>query len=309
MTFALKLIPTDMFDMMLVRFFVQTIIFGSYAGFYKRYSIFNTNGQPFACAMNTIMSSGTNLTYLAAFYFLPLSDLNTIKYSYIVWAAILSVIFLKDRFKSTNLLSLILTIIGIVLATKSNMFLNLINGLNSTNVESTNQTNTSEILGTLHHTSPENPLYYLGIIFGLISSLTKAIQMIARKHLVSSKQPHSVMNFQFTFVALFTTIIYSLIRRYWQPEPYPWGWMCTAGVLIGCVQTVTNTFYIKGLKRENVQFVSILGTLDILHGVALQYIFFRQTKNWIFFVGASLVVISAILLTVDNHRAKKKSKT
>ena len=77
-----------MFDIMIVQFLIQSVVFGSYAAFYKRYNGFDTNGQPIDCALNILMSSGTNLSYLAAFYFLPLSDLNTIKYSYIVWAAI-----------------------------------------------------------------------------------------------------------------------------------------------------------------------------------------------------------------------------
>ena len=303
-TFALKLIPADMFDIMIVRFLVQSVVFGSYAAFYKRYNVFNTNGQPIACALNIFMSSGTNLTYLAAFYFLPLSDLNTIKYTYIVWAAILSVIFLKDHFKLINALSLLLTIIGLILATKSNFFMQKLyqwtfcTPLNNTNV--TNPDLSSE--------ASNSPYYYLGITFALISSITKAIQLIARKQLVSKKQPYSVMNFQFTVVALFVALSYSLIRRYWQPEAYPWKWMATVGVAIGCFQLLTNTFYAKALKRENVQLLSIIGTLDILYAVLLQYIFFRQTKTWIFYLGASLVVTSTIILSVDSHRKNKEQK-
>jgi drug/metabolite transporter (DMT)-like permease len=306
-TFSLKLIPADMFDMMIVRFLIQSIVFGSYAAFYKHYSIFNTNGQPIACALNILMSSGTNLSYLAAFYFLPLSDLNTIKYTYIVWAAILSVIFLKDRFKFVNGISLILTLTGCILATKPHFFIKTLTNLfNQTVVSTTTATiATSTMISSAATTSP---YYYIGVLFAFISSLTKAIQMIARKQLVKTKQPHSVMNFQFTVVAFIVVCIYSLIRRFWQPGPYPWKWMCTAGVVIGCFQLITNTFYAKALKRENVQLLSILGTLDILYACLLQYIFFRLTKSWMFYIGASLIVISAIILSIDSHLMTKKSK-
>ena len=80
-TFGYKLVPADTYDIMIVRFLLQSIVFGGYAHFYKHYNLFSTNGQPIACLMNILMSSTTNLTYLAAFYFLPLSDLNTIKYT------------------------------------------------------------------------------------------------------------------------------------------------------------------------------------------------------------------------------------
>ena len=289
-----------MFDIMIVRFFIQFTVFGSYAIFYKHYDVLNTNGQPVACALNIIMSSGTNLFYLAAFYFLPLSDLNTIKYTYIVWAAILSVIFLKDRFTSINALSLFLTLTGLLLATKPQFFLDTISGTFNL---STNMT-------TLNISSPEtnSPYYYLGVIFAFGSSLTKAMQMIARKQLVTTKQPYSVMNFQFTIFAFIVSCLYSIIRRFWQPGPYPWKWMGTVGIVIGCLQLITNTFYAKALKRENVQLLSILGTLDIFYACLLQYIFLRLIKSWIFYIGASLVVLSAIILSVQSYLTSKKPK-
>jgi drug/metabolite transporter (DMT)-like permease len=303
-TFALKLIPADMFDIMIIRFLIQSVVFGSFAAFYKRYNVFDTNGQPFACAMNVLMSSGTNLTYLAAFYFLPLSDLNTIKYTYIVWAAILSVIFLKDRFKVVNGISLMLTVIGLLLATKPHFLMKILSHIfDESIIFSTNTTNTN-----VSSAAVTSQYYYIGVVFAFISSLTKAIQMIARKKLVATKQPYSVMNFQFTSVALIVVILYSIIRRFWQPSPYPWKWMFTVGVVIGCFQLITNTFYAKALKRENVQLLSILGTMDILYACVLQYIFLRLTKSWIFYIGASFIVISAIILSIDSHLMHKKQR-
>ncbi|UJR23402.1 hypothetical protein I4U23_026410 [Adineta vaga] len=286
---------------------VQSIVFGAYAAFYKHYKVFDTNGQPIASALNILMSSGTNLTYLAAFYFLPLSDLNTIKYTYIVWSAILAVIFLKDRFKIVNGISLTLTIAGLVLATKPHFFIKTLSHIFDQPTGNTSLTTiaTTTIMNSAAKTSP---YYYLGVILAFMSSFTKAVQMIARKQLVKTKQPYSVMNFQFTAFALIISLLYSLIRRFWIPESYPWKWMCTAGVAIGCVQLVTNTFYAKALKRENVQLISIIGAVDILYGCVLQYIFFRLTKSWMFYVGASLIVLSAIILSIHSHLSNKKAR-
>jgi drug/metabolite transporter (DMT)-like permease len=310
-TFALKLIPADMFDIMIGRFFVQSVGFGAFAAFYKRYNVFNTNGQPIACALNIFMSSSTNLTYFGAFYFLPLSDLNTIKYTYIVWAAILSVIFLKDRFKIINGISFFFTCIGLILATKPHFFIKIFTHLfhpSSTIVANTTASTITTTIATAVTAATTSPYYYLGIGLASVSALAKAIQMIARKQLVKTKQPYSVMNFQFTIVGLLVSIIYSIIRRFWQPEPYPWKWMGTAGVFFGCVQLLTNTFAAKALKRENVQLISILGSLDIIYAVILQYIFFRQTKSWIFYVGASLIVLSAVIVSLESHWANKRDR-
>ena len=157
------------------------------------------------------------------------------------------------------------------------------------------------------------PYYYLGIALASLSALTKAIQMIARKQLVITKQPYSVMNFQFTVLGLFVSLIYGVVRRFWLPAPYEWKWMMIAGLIFGAFQLITNTFYAKALKRENLQLLSILGSLDIVYAVVLQYIFFQKTKPWIFYIGALFIVMSAVILSVDRHfsneREKKKKLT
>ncbi|CAF1036590.1 unnamed protein product [Rotaria sp. Silwood1] len=311
-TFALKLIPADMFDIMITRFLLQSIVFGSYAAFYKHYNVFTTNGQPIACTLNILMSSGTNLTYLAAFYFLPLSDLNAIKYTYIVWAAILSVIFFKEHFKVVNAIALILTIVGLILATKPQSLIKLLSSLFDQSTLSTNITlsmnRTISTTTIISSTEISSSYYYLGILFAFISSLTKATQMVARKQLVKKKQPYSVMNFQFTAFALVVALIYSIVRRFWQTDPYPWKWMFTVGIVLACCYLITNTFYAKALKRENVQLLSMLGTLDIVYGCLLQYIFFRLTRSWMFYIGASFIVTSAIILSIDTYLTNKKSE-
>jgi drug/metabolite transporter (DMT)-like permease len=306
--FSLKLIPADMFDIMIVRFLIPSIVYGTFAVSYKHYDIFNTNGQPIACALNIFTSSASNLLYLGAFYFLPLSDLNTIKYTYIVWAAILSVIFLKDRFKIANGISLFLTCTGLIFATKPHFFIEKLTHIFNSSSTIVSNTTASNMTTTIATAATTYPYYYLGIGIASISALFKAVQIIARKQLIKTKLPYSVMNFHFSISALSFTIAYSIIRRFWQPGPYPWKWMGTAGVIIGFFQVLTNTFGSKALKRENVQLISILGSLDIVYAVILQYIFFRQTKSWLFYIGASLIILSAIILSVDRYLTDKQER-
>ncbi|CAF3388169.1 unnamed protein product [Rotaria sp. Silwood2] len=317
-TFALKLIPADMFDIMIVRFLIQSIIFGVFTIFYKHYNVFDTNGQPVACILNILMSNGTNLFYLAAFYFVPLSDVNTIKYTYIVWAAILAVVFLKERFKIVNAISLFLTFIGLILTTKPHFFMKtlvhifvrILSLSSSSSVLITTTITTTTLNTTIATTATSSSYYYLGIGLAFLSALAKAIQVIARKQLLITKQPHSVMNLQFTSTALLILLIYSIIRRFWQPESYPWKWMGTVGVIIAFFQLLAIIFFAKALKRENIQLIAIISSLDIVYAVLLQYIFFGETKSWIFYVGAFLVVLSAIILSVDYHVTnEQESKT
>lgn len=306
--FSLKLVPADIFDLMIVRFLVQTLAFGIFAACYKGYHLFDTNGQPMACALNVLMSTLTNLLYLAAFYFLPLSDLNTIKYTYIAWTAILSVIFLKERFKFINGIALFLTCIGLVLATKPHFFLKTFTHLFHPSSTVAFNASTICINTTIAQPTKITSQYYLGVILAALSAITKSGMVIARKKLIQKKLPYSLMYFHFTLAALLISVIYSIVRRLGQPQPYPWKWMGTVGVAFGCVQILTNTWSAKALKRENVQLLTILGSLDIVYAVLLQYIFFRQTKSWIFSIGASLIVTSAILLSIDRYLENKRAK-
>lgn len=306
-TFSLKLVPADVFDLMIVRFLVQTICFGIFAAFYKRYTIFTTKGHPLACASNALISSLTNLTYMAALGFLPLSDLNTIKYTYIVWAAIFAVFFLKDRFRPINGITLLFAFIGLILTTKPDIFFTLLSHIMDKPAVLTvsNVTNSTKIISTIDTTSS---YYYLGIGLASISAIGKAMQITARSQLVKCKQPYSVMNLHFTACGLCVSTLYTIIRRFWQPGPYPWKWMGTVGVAIGFVQLLSNTLALKALKRENVQLITILGSLDIVYAVILQYIFFNQTKPWIFYVGALFIVSSAAILSIDRYRTLKNAR-
>ncbi|CAF1438461.1 unnamed protein product, partial [Didymodactylos carnosus] len=306
-TFVLKLIPADMFDILIMRFLIQSIVFGVYA-LYKKYNIFGEKSQRSTIIVMTTTSSATNLFYITAYYFLPLSDLNTVRYTYIVWTACLAVIFLKEKFTQVNAISLVLTFTGLVLAAKPKFLFDIllkslkVNNLNETySLFSNNSNNLSSInISIIVITESPSYYYYLGLILASICALAKAIQLVARKKLILTKLPFSVMNFQFTFVALLVSIAYSLIRRLFKPEPYPYKWMLTVGIAIGFVQLITNTFYAKALKRENVQFLTILGSLDIVVAVILQYIFFRTRNTYLFYIGASLIVISAAILSVHN---------
>ncbi|CAF0973667.1 unnamed protein product [Rotaria sordida] len=64
---------------------------------------------------------------------------------------------------------------------------------------------------------------------------------------------------------------------------------------------ITNTFYTKALKRENLQVLSICGTFGIIYACLLQYIFFRLTRPLMFYIGASFIVTSAIILSIGSY--------
>jgi drug/metabolite transporter (DMT)-like permease len=172
---------------------------------------------------------------------------------------------------------------------------------------STVSLNTSTILSisSFSHSQPAGR-YYLGVFLATLSAIATASKLIARKRLIKMKVPYSAVNFQFNFVGFLFSFVYSLFRRVWLQESYPWRWMLIGGLPIGLVMIIVNTFYGKALKRENVQLLSILGSFDILYAVVLEYIFFKQTKSDFFFFGAVLIFTSTVLICADKYLSTKR---
>jgi drug/metabolite transporter (DMT)-like permease len=123
--FSLKFVPADLFDVMIVRHAVQSLAFGSFA-IYKHYNLLECKGQPIAAILNVTTSSMMTILYVAAFYFLSLPDLNTIKHTYIVWTMLMAVMFLGERLKIINGISVLLALTGLTLITKPTMLIHFI---------------------------------------------------------------------------------------------------------------------------------------------------------------------------------------
>jgi lipoate synthase len=54
-------------------------------------------------------------------------------------------------------------------------------------------------------------------------------------------------------------------------------------VIIGYGQSIANTFLTKALKQENVQLLSVLRSLGIVHVVILQYMFLSNKHLYILY--------------------------
>ena len=126
-TFAFKTMPLDIANTMVIRQAVQAFIFGTYARYYKQYKLFEHNEHKFAAILNVLTSSGTNISYMTALYFLPLSTLNAIKHTYMIWAAILPTWFLRDKFSPTIFCSVLLAVAGLTLTTKPDVLVSNLN--------------------------------------------------------------------------------------------------------------------------------------------------------------------------------------
>lgn len=68
------------------------------------------------------------MSYMITLYFLPLSTLNAIKHRYMIWAAVLSIAFLRERFSFIISCSVLLALFGLTLTSKPDIFVSIQNG-------------------------------------------------------------------------------------------------------------------------------------------------------------------------------------
>ena len=124
-TFLFKSTSIDIANAMILRLATQACIFGIYAKYYRKYSLLQCNGRRLSAIFNIITSSGTNMAYICALYFLPLSDVNAIKYTYMVWTTIIGVYFFGEPFSFVIVFSTCITVIGLILMTKPELFVSI----------------------------------------------------------------------------------------------------------------------------------------------------------------------------------------
>lgn len=124
-TFLFKSMSIDIANTMILRQATQALIFGIYAKYYKRYRLLKCNGRRLSAIFNVVTSCTTNITYTIALYFLPLSDLNAIKHTYMIWTTILGIYFLKESFSCIIVLSTLIAVTGLTLTTKPELFVSL----------------------------------------------------------------------------------------------------------------------------------------------------------------------------------------
>ncbi|BDR75714.1 DMT family transporter [Clostridium tetani] len=184
-----------------------------------------------------------------------------------VWVVILSYFIFKEKFTSKKIIAIFLTLAGCFMMCK------------------------------MH--DPKNlNLNLKGVILGLISGITFALQIIFAK--ISSKKysQNTLLAYSFIFASLFlipfmdakstlnilsdTNNLYPIIQNIF---------------VIGFFTTViANGAYLKSVEHIEVGIASIIATLEIPIAAIIAYFVFHQTLDIIQIIGMFLIIISVIIL-------------
>ena len=240
--------------------------------------------------------------------FIDPSDSAALLHSKIVLVSILSRIFLKEKLNLAHLISILLTIIGVILVSQPSFLKKYIySSFNISQVYLSNST-LSEV---------DNFYPVMGISFGLMAALFSSMVPLFLKNLSNRKVHFSVSVIYAGYFGLPFSLLLSLVLHlsnlenrnfedYKSSSVIIWQLFysfvsASSGVLSQIMMNIS-------LKYEDASKVALLRSTDLLYTFILQHFFLGIDSNLFSIIGASLIFISTILVLVFKILQKSSKK-
>ena len=120
------------------------------------------------------------------------------------------------------------------------------------------------------------------------------MKMVSRQSLIRTGVPHSVINFQFSAFGTIAWLLYNLNKG---PAINQYSiWSLMIALMSGFCAVIVSLLYAQALKRENVQILGVVGSIDIIYAVLLEKLFLQYSCEANFVIGAFLIVLASILV-------------
>ncbi|XP_026477779.1 solute carrier family 35 member G1 [Ctenocephalides felis] len=236
---------------------------------YKQEPIFPEGKRVMLLLRSFVGTTGLMLSFYA-FRHMPLGDASVIVFSVPVFVAIFARLFLKEPCGPFNVISIILTLIGVILITKSELVLD-----KDTDSESNN--NTSDVWSVV--------AAFSATLFGAnVYVLLRALKGLHFSIIMT--------NFG-TFGLIQTIMITYMIGALCMPKCGTDRILVVALALFSFGGQILLTM---ALQFEQAGPVAIARSADIVFAFIWEIVFFQETPN-IFSIGGALLVICSVLLT------------
>lgn len=297
--FIIKQLRVDLFDALLVRFFLQTCLLFAYLLYKKIPFIQGSTKYILLQIFRTIISSSGVLLFYASYRYIPLPDVTTCRYTQVIWTAIIAMIIFRERISLITVLAMICTLTGVVFVAQPTFIF-------PTNSISSNQTLAKEF-------EADNSQRFLGLSLALICALSISFGMVLNKKLLVSNISEVLILFQLTLLNFLVVAIYHLhnrfiLHKYAQQTMFTWNYFLAASVSL--LQVVSSILTQKAVKLEHPSIISVVQSSDILFAIILQNLFAQVKSNLFILFGAFLVTTSIVLVGMQKfwHDAKKLEK-
>ena len=238
------------------------------------------------------------------------SDCITIINSSVVLTAIVCRIFIKEKLTIVHLLSLILTVFGVVCMCRPSFLFSANHTFNSTSY------NMTENLHNAGNEYNSNSRLYatLGILLSLGAALTFAFSNLFMKRLSNAKVHFSIVTIYPSLLSLPVLILTSLILiftkiTYKNVELDSKMWIQILYSSIGGICGAIGILLLSlSFKYEDASRISIVKTIDVFFSFILQFLLLNIKIDLLGIIGA-VCVVSGTLLVILFKIVEKNSKT
>jgi len=211
---------------------------------------------------------GQSFSYLSAIKYASAGLVALLLYLYPTFVAVLSVIFLKEKFTRVKVVALALATLGAAL------------------------------------TADPQGGQWLGVIFALASGLIYSVYIIVGDGVMKrvSAMPSSTVIF--ASAGLVYGVLTAINKPYWPASGG--GWLAVAGItLIATVIPVTT--FLAGLKRIGATNAAMLSTLEPVVTVMLAAWLFSESLAPVSLLGGGLILAAVIVLTRGELREENRN--
>ncbi|CAF0967660.1 unnamed protein product [Didymodactylos carnosus] len=298
-TFIIKYLQVDFFAALLFRFILQETILIIFIVL-KRYRLFDgTPKQLFLQFIRAILAASGLILFYLSYRYIALPDLTTVRYTQVIWTAIIAMIIFREKISIPTILAIILTLTGVIcVAQPTFIFKKVPSNISTTMIN--NVTSNFHI----ENIKIDKLKRMIGLWLALLCALSISLSIVLNKKLLTYKIKQSIVVFQFSSVTLIILIInqirnHFVLHMYDGPKPL-FTWQFSVAATVSFVQVGSSLMTQKAIKLEHPSIVTVVQSSDILFAIILQNLMTNMKSNWVVLLGSMLVITSIFL--VGGHK-------
>jgi drug/metabolite transporter (DMT)-like permease len=290
--FIIKQLDVVLLDVFLIRFVIQGLISLTYI-IYKGYHPFSSNSNGLLVFIRSIIAGTGSVCFYLGLSLLPLPDLTTIRYTQVVWTALLALIIFRERITCPTIIASILTLIGVLCVAQPSFIF-------------TKSTTFNETLQISSSTNDDKRL--LGMFIAMLSAFSISMSVVLNKKLLENKVRQSIIMFNFilaTFIILLIIQIHYWIFSKTNHQKFnikkiylTKSFICAT--VLATLQLIPMVLSQKSIKREHPSIVTVVQASEILFAIILQNLFSTNKSNGLALIGSTLVLTSIFI--VGGHK-------
>jgi len=292
--FIIKQLDVVLLDVFLIRFVIQGIISLIFI-IYKGYHPFTFNSNSLLIFIRSLIAATGSLCFYIALSLLSLPDLTTLRYTQVIWTAILALMIFRERITRPTILASLLTLIGVICVAQPSFLFTKLKSFNATSQVSLSKPDEQRLLGML---------------VALLCAFSTSMSIVLNKKLLENKVRQSIIMFH--FILLTFTILLITQTYYWtfsktnqqkfQIEKIYFTKNFLIATILATLQLIPMVLSQKSIKREHPSIVTVIQASDILFAIILQNIFSINKSNKLALIGSTLVLTSIVIVGVHKLR-------